>query len=53
VQNAFVLTKYSGYDPEVNWNPGGYTDYSNIARGMDYDTYPRTRNFTMGINVTF
>jgi TonB-linked SusC/RagA family outer membrane protein len=53
LQNMFILTKYSGFDPEVTWNPAGSTLVGNVFRGMDYDTYPRTRNYTMGINITF
>lgn len=53
LQNALILTKYSGFDPEVIWNPAGSTLASNVFRGMEYDTYPRTRNFTMGMNITF
>lgn len=41
-QNLAVITKYSGIDPEVN---GG-----GLASG-DYGTYPRTRTFSIGLNV--
>jgi TonB-linked SusC/RagA family outer membrane protein len=41
-QNLAVITKYSGLDPEVN---GG-----GLASG-DYGTYPRTRTFSIGLNV--
>jgi TonB-dependent starch-binding outer membrane protein SusC len=44
--NLFVLTKYSGIDPEVNMSGGG-------GFGIDYGVYPRTRNFALGINATF
>lgn len=37
-QNVFVVTKYTGLDPEV---------YS----GIDNNTYPRPRTFTLGINL--
>lgn len=47
-QNLFLITKYSGFDPEVN-NQG----QSNLNRGDDYDAYPRARTFTAGINVKF
>jgi iron complex outermembrane receptor protein len=49
-QNLFVITKYDGYDPEVN------TD-RNIASvssyGVDYLSYPRARSFILGVNVQF
>ncbi len=46
VNNAFVLTKYKGVDPEVSL--GG------ITPGIDNrQTYPRTRTLTMGVNLNF
>ncbi len=43
-QNVFVITNYSGEDPEVV--TGG-------APGLDYLTYPRPITFTLGLNVNF
>lgn len=40
VQNAFILTKYKGLDPEV----GG---------GIDNNMYPRPRTISLGLNVNF
>ena len=40
VQNAFVITKYSGIDPEVNG-------------GIDNTIYPRQRQILFGANVKF
>jgi hypothetical protein len=45
-QNLFIITDYSGFDPEVN-NQG----QNNLNRGDDYDAYPRSRSFTVGINL--
>jgi TonB-dependent starch-binding outer membrane protein SusC len=46
VNNAFVITKYKGIDPEIN--QGG------IAPGIDSDNfYPRTRTVLLGVNVSF
>lgn len=49
-QNLFVLTSYSGLDPEVN------TD-KNIngipSAGIDYNMYPRARVLTFGLSATF
>ena len=46
VNNLFVLTKYKGLDPEVYM--GGLTP------GIDNrQTYPRTRTFMIGANITF
>lgn len=47
-ENLLTFTKYSGYDPEVNAFGG-----SNTVRGIDYGTYPITRNVIVGLNVTF
>lgn len=48
VQNAFVFTKYTGYDPEVN-----AMSSDGVAYGTDHSNYPQPRIFTGGINVTF
>jgi len=40
VQNAFLITDYSGVDPELN-------------NGIDNNLYPRPRNFVLGLNLNF
>lgn len=40
VQNAFVITKYKGLDPELNG-------------GIDNNLYPRPRTFVLGVNLDF
>ncbi len=40
VQNVFVITKYSGLDPE-------------IPSGIDNNFYPRPRNYSLGVNLDF
>jgi TonB-linked SusC/RagA family outer membrane protein len=47
-QNLFLITKYKGFDPEVN-NQG----QNNLNRGDDYDAYPRARMYTVGLNLGF
>ncbi|WP_436491469.1 SusC/RagA family TonB-linked outer membrane protein [Chitinophaga sp. ARDCPP14] len=48
VQNAFIITKYSGLDPELNT----YVDArANTQPGLDYNTNPVPRSYTFGINV--
>ena len=42
VQNVFIITKYSGLDPE-NADP----------RGVDNNIYPRPRIFSLGCNLDF
>ena len=46
--NLFCLTKYSGYDPEVNCrrnNP--------LTPGIDYSAYPKSISIIGGINLSF
>lgn len=46
VSNAFIITKYSGMDPEIgSWNP--------LQAGWDSGYYPQPRIFTIGANITF
>ena len=46
VNNAFVITKYKGVDPEIN--QGG------ASLGVDYNNfYPKTRTILLGVSVGF
>lgn len=47
-ENLFTITNYSGLDPEVNAFGG-----SNTIRGIDFGTYPQTRNIILGANFKF
>jgi TonB-linked SusC/RagA family outer membrane protein len=47
-ENLLTFTDYSGFDPEVNAFGG-----SNVARGIDFGTYPQTRNIIFGMNIKF
>jgi iron complex outermembrane receptor protein len=49
-QNLFVITDYSGLDPEVS---SVISSDGNATLGMDYLSYPRARTFSIGINLTF
>jgi len=51
VYNAFVWTKYSGYDPEVSTTRN--SGYQQLVPGVDYSAYPKPRTYTAGVNVTF
>lgn len=53
-QNLFVITDYSGQDPEVNTNkPTTLSSFSSIPSfGIDYTPYPRARTFTFGVNIS-
>jgi TonB-linked SusC/RagA family outer membrane protein len=50
-QNLFTITKYKGFDPEVN---AFSTDANNgVTLGIDYGTYPVARTFIVGLNLQF
>jgi len=51
VYNAFLWTKYSGYDPEVSSTRS--SGYSQLTPGVDFSAYPKSRNFTAGVNISF
>jgi TonB dependent receptor. len=44
--NLFIITSYSGYDPEVDIQTG-------LCSGMDINRYPRSRSFVFGLNLNF
>ena len=52
LSNVFVLTKYTGYDPEVSTAIRG-TSASGLTPGCDYSSYPKSFGTTFGLNVTF
>ncbi|MDR1525371.1 MAG: TonB-dependent receptor [Tannerella sp.] len=47
-QNLLTITGYSGFDPEVS-SKGG----SNLQPGIDWNPYPTSRVFTLGVNIVF
>ena len=49
-QNLFIITDYSGFDPEVNT---GATTGEIQTFGIDRFTYPRARTFLLGLNLSF
>lgn len=48
VNNAAVITRYTGLDPEVSTKNSNY-----VTPGVDSSPYPRSRAFIAGINVKF
>lgn len=48
VDNAFTVTKYLGYNPEVDYNNG-----TNLTPGVDYGKYPLVRAINFGARVQF
>ncbi len=51
-QNLFLITDYSGLDPEVTVNTGDLGSGIPSA-GIDYGAFPRPRTVTLGLNATF
>lgn len=46
VTNPFIITNYSGFDPEVDVQSG-------LTPSFDMNRYPRSRSYVFGLNVTF
>ncbi|QES89845.1 SusC/RagA family TonB-linked outer membrane protein [Rhizosphaericola mali] len=46
--NLFTITKYLGYNPEVDYNNG-----ANLTPGVDYGMYPLMRSYNVGVNIVF
>jgi len=49
-ENLFLITKYTGADPDMSLISGDGTDQS---LGVDYSGYPHTKAFLAGINISF
>ncbi|NND04973.1 MAG: TonB-dependent receptor [Saprospiraceae bacterium] len=47
-QNVFVLTKFTGIDPEVGFDQG-----NSAVAGIYQDLYPQVRSWSFGLNVGF
>ncbi len=48
VKNAFILTDYTGYDPEMRTFA-----FDGLRPGIDMNSYSNPRQFIFGLNVTF
>ena len=46
--NLFTITGYSGYEPNIT----SFQNNGNI-QGVDWNAYPNTRTFMLGLNITF
>lgn len=46
--NLLTITKYTGFDPEVS----SYTG-NDAQLGSDFNTYPQSRIFNIGVNISF
>ncbi|MBK9456215.1 MAG: hypothetical protein IPO24_11815 [Bacteroidetes bacterium] len=49
VQNAYVFSKYTGFDPEVSSTGGDHPE----TAGVDYAAYPQARTYMLGFNFKF
>lgn len=47
MQNFFLITKYFGYDPELN----NYT--AAFSQGITYTNYPKPKTYMFGLSLTF
>ena len=47
VDNVYVWTNYSGFDPDVS------VGRNQLTPGLDVDSYPRSRTFRIGLNANF
>ncbi|MDR2511181.1 MAG: TonB-dependent receptor [Bacteroidales bacterium] len=46
--NLWLLTKYTGFDPEVNTRRS-----TPLTPGVDFSAYPRSKSVVFGLNITF
>ncbi|WP_428331245.1 SusC/RagA family TonB-linked outer membrane protein [Mucilaginibacter sp.] len=54
VNNAFTITKYKGYNPEVDYDYSyGGSQGANLAPGIDYGVYPLVRSYNIGVKASF
>ena len=55
-ENLFTLTNYSGWNPEVDtkgYESGGSGQTANAGAGLDFNSYPNMKTYTVGLNITF
>ncbi len=52
-QNLFLITDYSGIDPEVTVNTGQVNAAALPSRGIDWTSFPNPRTITFGLNASF
>ena len=51
-QNLFTLTRFSGLDPEMQTSENSASE-GDRAVGIDWGTYPTSKTYLIGLNVTF
>lgn len=47
LNNIYTFTDYEGYDPEVS------ATSSALTPGIDNSSYPRSKSWVVGVNLTF
>jgi hypothetical protein len=47
LNNIYTFTDYTGYDPEVS------ATSSALTPGIDNSSYPRSKSWVLGVNLTF
>jgi TonB-dependent starch-binding outer membrane protein SusC len=52
IVNALTFTNYYGFDPEVN-DHGELGGSMGLNWGIDASSYPQSRTYTFGLNITF
>jgi len=53
VQNFFLHTKYTGYDPEVDTFLTTYGSTTGFSQNLDFLSYPRPRTYNLALTVGF
>ena len=48
VKNLAVMTKYSGWNPDVN-----SFGVNSLSNGFDYGSYPMSKSFVLGVTAKF
>jgi len=51
--NLFTITDYSGLDPEVRGQIVNGAVFDNLTRGVDWQLYPISSIYTIGVNLKF
>ena len=46
--NLFTITDYTGYDPEIS-----SFNSNDASLGVDFGSYPTSKTFTVGVDITF
>ena len=51
--NIFTITDYSGLDPEIRGQINDDGTFDNLTRGVDWQLYPISSIYTIGVNLKF